>query len=143
MDIERGKRYRDKLSLVEERHQDVGGWTSDVSAQEFDEDKKLHLATYKAFQEMVEASMDVVSMLVRDSQLLVKDDYVNIDLLRERHLLSPKVADALKEGNGLRNRLIHRYNHLRSSMALSSMRRLLPMFAAFCQEVESWLKQQL
>ncbi|MFO8133289.1 MAG: HepT-like ribonuclease domain-containing protein [Thermoplasmatota archaeon] len=143
MDVARAKRYRDKLALLQERQDDIATWMSDVSTYEFTQDKKLRLASYKAFQEMVEASMDLVSMMVRDSEHIVKDDYVNIGQLHDRDMLSPKTAAALKEANGLRNRLIHRYNHLRTDIAFSSMRRLLPLFTSFRQEVQSWLKQHL
>ncbi len=142
MDVERAKRYRDKLALMEERRTDIIEWTSDVSVEMFIEDKKLRLATYKAFQETVEAAMDLVSMMIRDSNLMVKDDYVNVDQLEEQDVLSHEAADALKEANGLRNRLVHRYNHLRTDIAFSSMQRLLPAFATFRQEVQSWLKQR-
>lgn len=143
MDVERAKRYREKLALLQERQDDIATWISDVSTDEFTQDKKLRLATYKAFQEIVESSMDIVSMMVRDSEHMVKDDYVNIEQLQERNVLSSETADALKEANGLRNRLIHRYNHLRTDIAFSSLQRLLPAFISFRQEVRSWLKQNL
>lgn len=143
MDVERAKRYRDKLALIQERENNIEDWVSDIATDDFQQDTKLRLATYKAFQEIVEASMDLVSMMMRDHQLMVKDDYVNVDRLREQDVLSSETADALKEANGLRNRLIHRYNHLRANLAFSSMKRLLPILASFRQEVNSWLKQHL
>lgn len=58
MNDERAKRYRDKLNLISERIDDAKSWTG-IGSAEFISDKKTKLATYKACQELIEASMDV------------------------------------------------------------------------------------
>jgi len=143
MDVERTKRYIDKISLIKERIDDIKEWLSDVSVKEFMEDKKLRLASYKAFQEIVEASMDIVAMITRDLNLMVKDDYTNLSMLKEKEVLSKHVIDALKEGNGLRNRLVHRYNNLEEDVVFSSMKDLLKNFEDFVNEVGKWLGKNM
>ena len=143
MDVDRAKRYIDKMDLINERINDIKEWLSGVSIKEFMEDKKLRLASYKAFQEIVESSMDIVAMIIRDLSLIVKDDYTNLSILKERKILSKHVIDALKEGNGLRNRLIHRYNNLKEDIVFTSMKDLLKYFEEFVNEVEKWLKKNI
>ncbi len=143
MDVDRAKRYIDKMDLINERINDIREWLSGVSMKEFMEDKKLRLASYKAFQEIVESSMDIVAMIIRDLNLIVKDDYTNLSILKEKKILSKHVTDALKEGNGLRNRLIHRYNNLKEDIVFTSMKDLLKYFEEFVNEVEKWLKKNI
>lgn len=87
MEIERIKRYKDKMDLIEERINDLNEWLT-VSFEIFMKDKKLRLASYKAFQEIVEASMDIIAMMVRDLNLLVKDDYSNISTLFNKNCIT-------------------------------------------------------
>jgi uncharacterized protein YutE (UPF0331/DUF86 family) len=63
MKIERAGRYKDKLNLVSKRVEQVQGWLQQISAEEFLEDDKTRLASYKAFQEAVEACLDLVAMI--------------------------------------------------------------------------------
>lgn len=143
MEIERAKRYKDKIELINERINDIKEWIFDISLKEFMEDKKLKLATYKAFQEIVESGMDISSMMVRDSNLIVKDDYTNLNMLYEKKILPKDIIDALKEGNGLRNRLIHRYNNLREDIVFNSINNLIQYFEKFVEEVKRWLKRRI
>jgi hypothetical protein len=53
MKIERAGRYKDKLNLVSKRVEQVQGWLQQISAEEFLEDDKTRLASFKAFQEAV------------------------------------------------------------------------------------------
>jgi hypothetical protein len=50
MKIERAGRYKDKLNLVSKRAGQAQGWLQQISAEEFLEDDKTRLASYKAFQ---------------------------------------------------------------------------------------------
>ena len=106
------------------------------------EDKKTRLATYKAFQEVVEACADICAMMLKDSKLLVNDDYTNIEKLAEKRMITRSIADSLKEANGLRNRLIHEYNGLSMSIAFESIISLIPRLREFCKGVKDWLSYQ-
>ena len=143
MDVERAKRYMDKINLIEERVDDLKLWTGNITIGKFIEDKKLRLASYKAFQEIVEASMDISSMIIRDSNLIVKDDYSNLSILQEKNVFPKEVIKALKEANGLRNRLVHAYNNLKDDMAFYSINKLLVYFEKFVEVVKKWLKERM
>jgi uncharacterized protein YutE (UPF0331/DUF86 family) len=84
---------------------------------------------------MVESAMDVVAMMCRDSGIVPKDDLSNIESVE----LEPQKKEALLEANGLRNRLVHRYNKTDDRIALVSMRALLPELRGFAKEAGSWV----
>jgi uncharacterized protein YutE (UPF0331/DUF86 family) len=138
MKIERASRYKDKLSLISKRVEQIESWLSLDSPEEFLEDDKTRLASYKAFQETVEACLDIVAMMGKDSGILPKDDYSNLENLEELHEATKKV---LIEANGLRNHLVHRYNKMDDLLALESMKALLSGIQAFCAEVEAWIEK--
>ncbi len=137
MEVSRLKRYADKIKIIRKRKGEVEEW-----ANEFLEDEKTMLACYKAFQEITEASMDILAMTLKDDGLAPKDDYSNIDLVFEKKILDKKVSGALKEANGLRNRIIHGYNGLNAKTAYESLLELLPFFDDFLAMVEKWLKKK-
>lgn len=142
MDIERAKRYKDKLNLMSERAGDITEWTLN-DGYDFRSDKKTKLATYKAFQELTEASFDIVAMICKDSGLIPKDDYTNVDALLHNGIIDDGVRDVLSQANGLRNRLVHRYNNLDDLMAFDSIRTLSTGFEHFEEVIGKWLEKNL
>jgi len=74
MDSERLRRYIDKIEHIEERIGDIRAWLCEIEDVR-GIDKKTRLAVYKAVQEVVEASTDVVAMILKDEGKLPKDDY--------------------------------------------------------------------
>lgn len=92
-------RYIDKLQHIGEMTGGIEDWIDDAK-----KDKKSRLAIYKAIQEAIEASCDIVSMYLKDEGYSPKDDYTNIEKWGE--LENDKVSECLKIANGLRNRLV-------------------------------------
>ena len=115
-------------------------WLADVSEDEFLEDDKTKLAVYKAFQEAVEASLDLVAMMCKDLGITSQDDYSNLEKLTS---LSAQSREVLIEANGLRNHLVHRYNRRDDLLAMQSMKDLEGGIVAFGEEVEGWLERSL
>ncbi len=142
MEIERAKRYRDKLNLILERIADIEDWTS-IEISDFAYDKKTRLAVYKAFQELAEAAFDIVAMACRDSRIISKDDYANVEALYHKNIIEESIKNALVESNGLRNRLVHRYNTLDDTTAFESIQNLLPYFKNFTEMMDKWLKKNI
>jgi uncharacterized protein YutE (UPF0331/DUF86 family) len=56
--------------------------------------------------------MDIVAMKVKDLGLLVEDDSTNIDKLVHEQTISKQEGALLKEFNGSRNAIAHKYNRL-------------------------------
>jgi uncharacterized protein YutE (UPF0331/DUF86 family) len=139
MDTDRRDRYKDKLELIEKRLQEVEEWTA-VSSEEFIEDERTKLATYKAFQELAESCMDIIAMACKDLKILPKDDYTNIEKLGSKLKFNKRV---LQEANGLRNRLIHRYNTTDDFIAFQSIQDLTPKITKFVEVIKRWIKKSL
>ncbi len=116
----RAKRYKQKIDLIDERLEDVKILVSGFS------DKIKRLACYKAFQEIVEGLFDIIAMTLRDKNKLIEDDYTNIDKLEEMSIINSQDAKVLREANGLRNRVVHKYNKTDDNTAKESIQNLLP-----------------
>ena len=136
MQVDRLKRYKDKLDLIDKRIDELIEWKGDFLL-----DEKSKLASYKAFQEIVEASMDIIAMLIKDEDLVPKDDYSNIDIIEKNGLLKKELCPALRDMNGLRNRVIHEYNGLSDNIALDSIEELIPKIRELVECIETWLKE--
>lgn len=117
---QRAYRYNQKIELIEERLSDVESLILDFK------DKIKRLACYKAFQELSEAIFDVVAMLIKDKGKVVEDDYNNLNKLEKLGLIGINDVKILQEVNGLRNRIIHKYNKTDDEIAKESMIELLP-----------------
>jgi uncharacterized protein YutE (UPF0331/DUF86 family) len=138
MKEERLRRYKEKLEKMEQRVGEIREWIN--SARRSERDK---LATYKAFQEVSEASMDVVAMMVKDMKMIPEDDYINIEKLAGKGIIDEKLKEVLEEANGLRNRIVHEYNGLDQELALNSIEDILSGIDGFLTAVNSWLRKQL
>lgn len=142
MDSERLRRYIDKIEHIEERIEDIRTWLNE-SEDIREMDKKTRLAVYKAMQEVVEASTDIVAMILKDEGKLPKDDYTNIEKIFELNIIDRSVKEALNEADGLRNRLVHEYNELNDEIALESIQSLLVQIEEFVEAaVKKWLKER-
>jgi uncharacterized protein YutE (UPF0331/DUF86 family) len=97
MNTSRAKRYKDKINIIIKRCGQIEEWQHEFDLPTAPENEKTKLAIYKAFQEVVEASMDVVAMMLKDSTIGPKDDYSNIDLLE----LDADMKVILAQANGL------------------------------------------
>jgi uncharacterized protein YutE (UPF0331/DUF86 family) len=130
---QRRTRYLDKLAHIDKRILNIEAWLPEC------EDEKTRLAIYKAFQEIVEALFDIISMKLVDLKMSPKDDYTNIKILEEKGLLNSTLTNILRKANGLRNRLVHGYNVLSDEVALESIRVLLPEIKKVRRFVETWI----
>lgn len=137
VDPERFERYVDKIDHARERLDLVDAWGAKAAGE-------LHwrLATYKAFQEAAEALADILAMAVVDSGRPAKDDYKNISLAADRGIIDDAWLGPLGEATGLRNRLVHEYETLDDSIALTSMGDLIEPMRSALEEVEAWLNSK-
>ena len=141
MDEDRLRRYWDKINLISKRNDEIRAWTA-IHPEDFIEDEKTKLATYKAFQEIVEACMDIIAMMCKDSKIPPRDDYTNIGLLKDR-IPFEDMEETLIEANGLRNRLVHRYNSTDDLLAFESIREIMPRISKVIEGVKKWIRQTL
>jgi len=88
------------------------------------ENEVTERALLYSLQVSVEISMDIVAMKVRDMGLKVDDDATNIDKITEKGIISQGEADFLKEMNGVRNFVVHRYNQLDMNIVTEALSRM-------------------
>jgi len=100
----RRKRYLEKLEFFED---EVNFIASHEVCDDVTEGALLHL-----MQTCAEMTMDVVVMLTKDAGLLVSDDYANIEKLARESIIDVNEMNVLKEYNGMRNSIVHRYGTL-------------------------------
>ncbi len=122
----------DKLAHIDRRMANIESW---LPSQD---EERTRLAIYKAFQEIVEAFFDVLSMKLVELKIPPKDDYTNILLIEEKGLIDKDTSSILRSANGLRNRLVHNYNKISDKLALESIKTLLPKLAKIRKDLESW-----
>ncbi|MBO3755108.1 MAG: DUF86 domain-containing protein [Candidatus Brockarchaeota archaeon] len=130
--MERKIRYMDKLAHIDRRMANIESW---LPSQD---EERTRLAIYKAFQEIVEAFFDMLSMKLVELKIPPKDDYTNILLIEEKGLIDKDTSSILRSANGLRNRLVHNYNEISDKLALESIKTLLPKLAKIRKDLESW-----
>ena len=140
MKVERIKRYKDKINVIMRRSENISEWIREYGEEDFLRDEKTKLATYKAFQEIVESCMDIIAMACKDEEIVPRDDYTNIERLE---FLDENMKKALMEANGLRNRLVHRYNQMDDLIAFVSIKELLPKIEEFVDVIERWIWERL
>lgn len=132
------KRINDKIEYARERINDLESWLSEKEIKE----KKALFASEKAFQELAESLMDIFAMILSDLKVGVKDDYTNIDKLKEKNILGEDHAGTAIEANGLRNRIVHRYNSVDEKIFVESAKELLPKIANLLEHLENYNMQQ-
>ena len=139
MEENRLKRYQDKIDLILRRMEEINEW-ADINSKDFINDERTKLATYKAFQEAIEACMDITAMSCKDLKIVPKDDYINIEAINDKMDFDCAV---LMEANGLRNRLVHRYNTMDDLLAFRSIKEILPEISKFVEGIKKWIRNTL
>ncbi len=88
------------------------------------EDEVTERALLHALEIAVEISMDVIAMKLRDMGLKVEDDATNIEKITHERIISKSEADFLRQMNGVRNFIVHRYNHLNMDIINEALSRI-------------------
>ena len=143
MEEERIKRYNDKLEYLNQTIKNLNDWTENLDSKEFIESLELQkqYGIYHAFQIGIEIITDLISMIVKDVKLIPKDDYSNINIIKNKKIVNSDLAAKLREANGLRNRIVHDYNGLDNELAYNRLTNLLKYFQEFKVKTKEWLKK--
>jgi len=143
MEEERLKRYNDKLEYLNQTIENLNDWTGNIDPKEFIERLELQkqYGIYHAFQIGIEIISDLISMIVKDVKLIPKDDYSNINIIKDKKIINEDLAAKLREANGLRNRIVHDYNGLDNELAYNRLKNLLKYFQEFKVRAKEWLKK--
>ncbi len=63
-------------------------------------------------------------MKIKDSGVVVEDDYSNIGKLIENRIIEPEEGDLLKKFNGIRNAIAHKYDKLDMDIIEEALRKI-------------------
>jgi uncharacterized protein YutE (UPF0331/DUF86 family) len=77
-----------------------------------------------SLQVSFEISMDIVAMKLRDMGLKVDDDATNIEKIESQGIITQGEADFLKEINGVRNFIVHRYNQVNMNIVNEALSKI-------------------
>ncbi|NHI95001.1 MAG: DUF86 domain-containing protein [Candidatus Lokiarchaeota archaeon] len=143
MDDKRKNRYKDKIVNLSKYYELLNKWLKENNFEKIIKNLEYQeiFAVYHAAQLSIEVISDICAMMVKDSQINAKDNYTNYETLNRKGILSKDLLLALKELNGLRNRIVHDYNGIIDKIAFQSIVKNLPNIKLFKETVESWLEK--
>lgn len=133
--MERRRQYQRKFDFITEK---LSRLPRDLTADEFYSD-----ALFYRLQVSIDAVMDVVAMLCKDLGITVEGDYSNIDHLGELDLFEPQQLIHLKQWNGLRNALVHKYNKIESDIVVELKDEIPVSLLDFIKGVEAIVDDRL
>jgi uncharacterized protein YutE (UPF0331/DUF86 family) len=87
-------------------------------------DEVTERAALYSLQTCIESGMDIMAMKVKDLGLVVEDDYTNIEKLIQGNVIALKEGELLKEFNGIRNAVVHKYNSLEMAIIKEALERI-------------------
>lgn len=94
-----------------------------ISTHTIDNDVTERALLY-SLQVVVEISMDIIAMKVRDMGLKVEDDATNIEKITDKKIISQNEGDFLRQMNGVRNFIVHRYDYLDMDIVNEALSRI-------------------
>jgi uncharacterized protein YutE (UPF0331/DUF86 family) len=94
-----------------------------ISTHAIDNDVTERALLY-SLQIVVEISMDIIAMKVRDMGLKVEDDATNIEKITVKKIISQNEGDFLRQMNGVRNFIVHRYDYLDMDIVNEALSRI-------------------
>ncbi|KKK45267.1 hypothetical protein LCGC14_1166120 [marine sediment metagenome] len=142
LDEKRIKRYNDKFIQFDKILKLLKEWSEEIDVSTFlnETSAERQFAIYHAFQIILEIVGDIAAMLVRDLQLVPKDDYTNVEYLKKKNIITTDLAKYVKDANGLRNRIVHNYNGLDDQLAYKGILNLIKEITNFVVVIKQWLK---
>lgn len=110
------ERYLKKIEILERESEFI---TNHKITDEVTERAALY-----SLQICIESGMDIIAMKVKDIGLVVEDDYTNIEKLIRENVIAVTEGELLKEFNGIRNAIAHKYNRLDMAMINEALNRI-------------------
>lgn len=131
MEKERTLRYKKKINFIAEKLERLPEKPSGL----------LIDAALYGVQVSVDAVMDIVAMLVKDLGEEVSDDYHNLDTLIDKRILNKEKGEYIKEYNGLRNAIVHKYNKFEEKEVIENIKEIKNNLNKFLEIVEDAIEK--
>ena len=77
-----------------------------------------------SLQVAVEISLDIIAMKVKEMGLKVDDDETNIEKIAGKGIILPGEADFVRQMNGVRNFIVHRYDRIDMDVVNEALSRI-------------------
>ncbi len=132
--MNRKDQYRRKLEFIVDK---ISVLPENLEENEFYSD-----ALFYRLQVSIDAAMDVVAMLCKDLGISVKDDYSNIDELERLNIFTSDIFKELRQWNGLRNVLVHRYNKVEEELVIREKDNVVKTLKEFVKVTEEVLDEK-
>jgi len=132
MDELRSKRYRDKI-------QHIFDYIQELPLEPKNELEKRGI--FYSLQTSIEATVDLIAMLVKDLGIQVKDDNINISEIVKVRNLDFELGEKLKKANGLRNIIVHRYNEIDEQIILESVEEVKDLLLRWIEIIEESINE--
>jgi uncharacterized protein YutE (UPF0331/DUF86 family) len=129
---ERKDRYLSKMGFIIEKLYTLPDEIDSLEELEID-------GVLYRVQTSIDATLDIVAMMVRDIGIEVEDDYENIEILKNKKVIDPNLADELKKLNGLRNAIAHKYENLNIELILNNLETVKEQLREFINSIEGEL----
>ncbi len=110
------ERYLKKIETFEKEREFIKNHTI--------EDNTTERAMLYSLQICVEVTMDILAMKIKDMGLVVEDDYTNIEKLINENFIKEEQGELLKQFNGIRNAIVHKYDKLNMGIIEEAINRI-------------------
>jgi len=128
---DRINKYRQKFSYILEKITDL---PHDLHA-----DKYYLDAFFYRIQVSIESIMDIIAMICKDFGIVPRDDYINIESLKELNIIDENLENKLKKLNGLRNAIVHKYNKIEFDLVIQLKDEIVGTILQFIKKIEGVL----
>lgn len=129
---ERKDRYLSKMGFILEKLYTLPDEIDSLEELEID-------GVLYRVQTSIDAALDIAAMMVRDIGIDVEDDYENLEILKDKKVIDPKLADELKKLNGFRNAIAHKYENLNIELILNNLETVKEQLHEFIDSIEGEL----
>jgi uncharacterized protein YutE (UPF0331/DUF86 family) len=128
-----------KLAVIQENLKALGP-IHKMNEEEYFQDLYRRKATERLLQELIEAAIDINTHLIVESGFAAPDDYYQSFLKAgEIGVIPPGLALKLAPSAGLRNRLVHEYDHINHAVILAAVGEALELYPQYIQAISNFL----
>ena len=110
-----------------------------IDFEEYCSDLKTKAACERYFEKIVEAVVDLTFLIIKHNSFPVpEDDKQALDILAIHNIITPELAEKLKDAKGMRNVLVHQYGVIDDEKVFHAVKEELEGdVMQFLQEVEN------
>lgn len=114
-----------------------------MNEDEYLQDLYRRKATERLLQELIEAAIDINTHSIVESGFAAPDDYYQSFLKAgEIGAIPPGLAAKLAPSAGLRNRLVHEYDHINHAVILAAVGEALELYPQYILAITNFLSRR-